>query len=100
MATQCDMLLETEVNMAVLHVRNVPNDLYALAQSIADERGSTLSALVIELMEQAAERHMARKKHARVLARMRRDLSKRKQTAVSGADLVQAFRDERDSARD
>lgn len=83
--------------MAVLHVRNVPDELYELAQTIADERGSTLSALVIELMEHEAARHADRKRHARAITRMRRNMAKRKQTAVSGADLVNAFRDERDS---
>jgi hypothetical protein len=82
--------------MAVLHVRNIPDTLYEHAQAIAAERGSTLSALVIELMQQAAMRHMDHKRHTKALARMRKNLAKRKPGGVSAVSLIQAARDERD----
>jgi hypothetical protein len=85
--------------MAVLHVRNIPDSLYKNAQAIAEERGSTLSALVIELMQHAAMRHMDRKRHAKALMRMRKGLTKRKPGRVSSAALIQAVRDEREAER-
>ncbi len=82
--------------MAVLHVRNIPDNLYELAQTIAAERGSTLSALVIDLMEQAASRHLDRKRHAKTLSRMRKNLAKRKRTSTSAVALIHAVREERE----
>ena len=85
--------------MAVLHVRNIPDNLYELAQAIAAERGTTLSALVIDLMEQAANRHLDRKRHARALSRMRKNLAKRKRADTSAVELIHAVREEREHER-
>jgi hypothetical protein len=85
--------------MAVLHVRNIPDQLYQSAQAIAEERGSTLSALVIELMQQASIRHLDRKRHTKAVARMRKSLSKRKPGRVSAAILIHAAREEREAER-
>ncbi len=85
--------------MAVLHVRNIPDNLYELAQTIATERGSTLSALVIDLMEQAANRHLDRKRHAKTLLRMRKNLAKRKPASASAVELIHAVREEREHER-
>ncbi len=86
--------------MAILHIRNVPDELYELMQAIATERKLSLSALVIELMEQTTTWHMNRKRHLSALTRMRHNMTKGEQTAISGADLVRAFRDEQNSVHD
>jgi hypothetical protein len=88
--------LQQEVEMAVLHVRNIPDSLYEHAQAIAEEQGSTLSALVIELMQQAAVRHLDRKRHVMTLERMRKDLSRRKPGKTSAANLIRSAREKRD----
>lgn len=89
--------------MAVLHVRNIPDDLYQHAQAIAEARGATLSSLVIALMQEAAARDLDHKRHAKAVRRMRKNLTRRNHNAVSdaisGADLVRASRDERESER-
>ncbi len=87
--------------MAVLHVRNIPDDLYRHAQAIAEARGATLSSLVITLMQEAASRDLDHKRHAKAVQRIRKNLTRRKHNAgnsvVSGADLVHASRDERET---
>jgi plasmid stability protein len=85
--------------MAVLHVRNIPDNLYAQAQMIASEQGTTLSALVIELMQQAATRHLDHKRHLKAIARMRRNLTLRQKSDVSAATLIQEVREEREIER-
>lgn len=39
--------------MATIHVRNVPDDLYARLQALAQERNLSMSAAVIQLLEQS-----------------------------------------------
>lgn len=85
--------------MAVLHVRNVPEPLYRRAQSIAEARGSTLSDLVIDLMQQAARRDLDSKRHVKTLAQMKRNLAKRRRSKMSAASLVASTREERESDR-
>ena len=41
--------------MAILHVRNVPDDLYARLKRRAEEHRSSLSSEVINLLERAME---------------------------------------------
>ena len=85
--------------MAVLHVRNIPDNLYLRAQTIAEERGSTLSALVIELIQQAATRDLDQKRHAKAVLRIRRNLAGRRNGRIAAVDLIHAARDERESER-
>jgi hypothetical protein len=86
--------------MAVLHVRNVPDELYRQAQAIAASRGVTLSSLIIEFMQEAAERETARKRHVKAMTEIRRNLAKRPRCTTSGADLVRLVRDEREREKD
>jgi hypothetical protein len=78
--------------MAVLHVRNVPEVVYASAQRIAAERGTTLSTLVIELMQEVAARQLDRKRHQKVLSRMRKRMTGRAPSGATSADLIDAAR--------
>lgn len=39
--------------MATLHVRNVPNDLYAQLQQLAKQQNCSISAQVITLLQNA-----------------------------------------------
>ena len=74
--------------MAVLHVRNVPDALYARAQTLAAARGETLSGLVVDLLQRAADREAAAERHLRAIQRLRRQMTARRSGKVSGADLL------------
>lgn len=58
--------------MATLHVRNIPDDLYARLQEIAASEKISLSAEVARLLEQALEEEQVRMSSRNVLAEMRR----------------------------
>ena len=78
--------------MAVLHVRNIPDDIYKQAQELAESQGTTLSSFIIELMREAATHEMERARHEKAVLRIRRNLARRPRTSASGADLVHAAR--------
>ena len=58
--------------MAILHVRNVPEDLYQRLQELATERKRSLSAEVILLLAQAIREEQARRDQAKLLSEIRR----------------------------
>ena len=86
--------------MAILHVRNIPEALYKRAQRIAESRGLSLSQLVIEALERLDQEEAARRRHAKVMAEIRANMEKRKQTwpanMPSAADLIREGREERE----
>lgn len=86
--------------MAALHVRNVPIEIYQQMQAIAEARGVTLSSFIIELMQEAAEREAARKRHMKAIAAIRRSWAGRPRTSVSGVDLLRDVREEREKERE
>lgn len=83
--------------MAVLHVRNVPDTLYARAQTLAAARGETLSAMVVDLLQAAADREAAAERHMQAIRRLRRQMTARKTREVSAADLLAETRNEAES---
>ena len=85
--------------MAVLHVRNIPDSLYRRAQAIAEARGATLSSLVLELIQEAATRDIDHKRHAKAVAQIRKNLTRRRRSRASGAELVRASREDREVER-
>jgi len=87
------MILETK--MATLHVRNIPDELYAQIQSFAAERNRSLSAEVVELLQNALEQEKIRRKQGKLLAdiRRRRLAYKPKQRVF---DSVKMLREDRD----
>jgi len=58
--------------MAVLHVRNIPENVYKRAQAIAAARGVTLSAHILDLLEADIAAHEARKRLRRIMAELRK----------------------------
>ena len=57
--------------MPILHVRNVPDDLYARIQRLANAKNRSVSAQVIRLLDQALQAEEARQSQARILACVR-----------------------------
>jgi plasmid stability protein len=58
--------------MNILHVRSVPDDLYARLQKLAQSKNRSLSAQVIIMLNQAIEDEERRKKQAKTLNSIRR----------------------------
>ncbi len=58
--------------MPILHVRNVSDDLYARIQRLANAKNRSVSAQVIQLLDQALQIEEVRRSQARVLAGIRR----------------------------
>ncbi|HKZ84932.1 MAG TPA: hypothetical protein VJ793_14865 [Anaerolineae bacterium] len=58
--------------MPILHVRKVPDELYARIQQLANAQNRSLSAQVISLLDQALQAEAARHSQARLLANIRR----------------------------
>ena len=79
--------------MAILHVRNVPEDLYQRLQELASERHRSISAEVIMLLAQALEAEQTRRDQARLLAEIRR--RRRAYPANKSFDSVQMLREDR-----
>jgi plasmid stability protein len=59
--------------MATLHVRSVPDELYARIQELASARKRSLSAEVITLLEQALGEEKRLEQQPQLLAEIRRD---------------------------
>ena len=58
--------------MATLHVRNIPDDLYAQLHHLASSESQSLSGEVVRLLRQAVEDCERRADQKRILAGMRR----------------------------
>ena len=57
--------------MAILHVRNVPDDLYERIRELADEESRSLTAEVVHLLEQGLQAHERRRQAAAIVERIR-----------------------------
>ncbi|MHB8257287.1 MAG: FitA-like ribbon-helix-helix domain-containing protein [Acidiferrobacterales bacterium] len=62
--------------MAILHVRNIPDKLYRRIQKLAEEENRSLTAEVIQLLDQGLKTREARRGAAAVVARIRRQAEK------------------------
>ena len=58
--------------MAILHVRNVPEQLYKRIQGLAQKEKRSMTAEVIALLDGAVEQQEARRRTAGTLERIRR----------------------------
>ena len=58
--------------MATLHVRNIPDDLYAQLNRLASSESQSLSAEVVRLLSQAVEERDRRSSQKRILSSLRR----------------------------
>jgi plasmid stability protein len=58
--------------MATLHVRKVPDDLYAELQALAESSNRSLSAEIIVLLKEALRQEQGRRDQLKLLANIRR----------------------------
>ncbi|MBV9387571.1 MAG: hypothetical protein JOZ78_14220 [Chroococcidiopsidaceae cyanobacterium CP_BM_ER_R8_30] len=58
--------------MATLHVRNVPDDLYARLKQLASAQNRSISAQAVSLLEEALESQSQRQNQSEILAEIRR----------------------------
>ncbi len=62
--------------MAILHVRNVPEKLYKRIQKLAEVENRSVTAEVIQLLNQGLQAREARRGAAEVIARIRQRAQK------------------------
>ena len=62
--------------MAILHVRNVPEKLYKRIQKLAEEENRSVTAEVIQLLNQGLQVREARRGAAEVIERIRQRAQK------------------------
>lgn len=58
--------------MATLHVRNIPDDVYAQIQTLAQTQNRSLSAQIVVLLQTALEQEQVRQKQTKLVAELRR----------------------------
>ena len=79
--------------MATLHVRNIPEELYAEVQQLAAAESRSVSAEIVSLLAQAVEERRRRANHIRALDSLRR----RRFTPPAGTpDAMQLLREDRE----
>lgn len=78
--------------MATLYVRGIPDVVYEQAQKIAQAQGRSLSAFVLQVLQQAVEEEKLKQVRAETLSSIRR----RRQPLPSAApDTVEVIREVR-----
>jgi plasmid stability protein len=86
--------------MATLHVRNVPGELYERLKSLAEEDHRSLSAEVIDLLQEAAAAGSRRSRTLAALEALHRiAVENGPQPDGLAADLIREGRDERERDR-
>jgi len=84
--------VEWRINIPTLHIRSVPEDLYVRLQQLAQDRGRSLSALVVELLYNALAEEEQRRLQAKALESIRR----RRFTPAAGTpDSTELLRQDR-----
>lgn len=78
--------------MPTLHVRAVPDDLYARLQELAQAKQRSLSAEVLTLLYRALEAEDLRQQQARTLSKIRR---RRFRPAKGAPDSLTLLREDR-----
>ncbi len=81
--------------MATLHVRNVPDDLYAQLQDLATVQNRSISAQVVHLLDSALQFELQRQAQIEILAGIRRRRSLRSANE-SELDSLALLREDRD----
>lgn len=79
--------------MATLHVRNIPDNLHQRIRSLAEEADRSISAEVIDLLNQAVSEAEMRKNQSSILARIRRNRFRPKKGVPLSQDLLREDRD-------
>jgi plasmid stability protein len=81
--------------MAILHVRNVPDEICQRIQTLAEEEDRSLTAEVIQLLPEGLKAHEARRGAAAVMARIRREAEKVK-LPKDWTDAAELIREDRE----
>jgi hypothetical protein len=84
------------VFMATLYVRDIPDELYQTAQTIAAERQVSLNTYINSLLQEAIDREQARATTKNALYNLRR---RRRKLPAGAPDSVAVIRSLRNSAR-
>jgi len=79
--------------MPTLHVRNVPEDLYARIKGLAERRSLSLSAEVIDLLHSATKDRETRMRSSAVLDSIRRNRFAPPRKARPSLELLREDRD-------
>ena len=79
--------------MNTLHIDGIPDDLYQRLQSLAKQRGRSLSAQVVEMLSQALEAEELRLKQAGALNSIRRRRFTPPEQTPGSLDLLKEERD-------
>ena len=85
--------------MAVLHVREIPDQLYRQVQKMAQAQGRSLSAEVIAILEAAVQQQESRARFARMMEDIGRDIWTPPPGMPDAAALVHELREEQDDLR-
>jgi len=80
--------------MATLHVRNVPEKLYKRIQKLAEEENRSVTAEVIQLLNQGLQVREARRGSAAIIERIRQRTQK-VQLPRSWVDSAELIREDR-----
>lgn len=80
--------------MPTLHVRNVPEELYAQLQQVAEKENRSLTAEVIALLEDAVRQRQLYQSAEEILHRVRRRSQKVK-LPTGWVDSVELIREDR-----
>jgi len=80
--------------MPTLHVRNVPEELYAQLQRVAEKENRSLTAEVIALLEDAISQRQLRQSAGEILQRVRRR-SQKVRLPKDWVDSVELIREDR-----
>ena len=82
--------------MATLYVREIPDRLYQQARKIAQAQGRSLSAYVVDVLQQAVRGEKLRRAQAQTLARIRRRRRPLPPNAPDSVEVIRQGRAERE----
>lgn len=80
--------------MSTLHVRNVPQELYRRVRQAAERQNRSLSAVVVELLEEGVEQQSLRTRQRRLMSVIRRR-RRRSKPGPDASDSVRLIREDR-----
>ncbi len=80
--------------MATLYVRGIPDAVYEQAQRIAQAQGRSLSAFVLQVLQQAVEEEKLRQVRSETLSSIRRRRRPLPDTAPDSVEVLRQIRAE------
>lgn len=85
--------------MAILHIGNIPESLFERVKRIAEARGKSLDAVVIDLLEELDRAEIARQNHTKMMQTIRDNMAHREPLpgGLTAADIIRENREEREA---